>query len=207
MSARCTASPAPGPPPPAARLRSPARHPPVERILQERPEAPHSHQLNREPDFHVLPATPADQRPVLVVQEEHSLQIRLRRRPRIPAVRRRRIIIRQELHRHRPQSRARPPPTHPQRSNRYKNQTPQRRPTSERPVAVTQRSSARYRHWPFRCCSSPITAAGGLPSGRVQGRQCYGQGRPAVPRHRRLGRAAAGEGPRAPRRARAVLRR
>src|SRR5271169_1639983 len=25
----------------------------------------------------------------------------------------------------------------------------------ERPVAVTQRSSARYRHWPFRCCSSP----------------------------------------------------
>ena len=28
-------------------------------------------------------------------------------------------------------------------------------PTSERPVAVTQRSSARYRHWPFRCCSSP----------------------------------------------------
>src|SRR6266550_7808339 len=26
---------------------------------------------------------------------------------------------------------------------------------SERPVAVTQRSSARYRHWPFRCCSSP----------------------------------------------------
>src|SRR6266566_599075 len=26
---------------------------------------------------------------------------------------------------------------------------------SERPVAVIQRSSARYRHWPFRCCSSP----------------------------------------------------
>jgi hypothetical protein len=23
---------------------------------------------------------------------------------------------------------------------------------SEQPVAVTQRSSARYRHWPFRCC-------------------------------------------------------
>ena len=30
-----------------------------------------------------------------------------------------------------------------------------RPPTSERPVAVTQRSSARYRHWPFRCCSNP----------------------------------------------------
>ena len=29
---------------------------------------------------------------------------------------------------------------------------------SEQPVAVTQRSSARYRHWPFRCCSSPDPA-------------------------------------------------
>ena len=26
---------------------------------------------------------------------------------------------------------------------------------SERPPTVTQLSSARYRHWPFRCCSSP----------------------------------------------------
>jgi len=24
-------------------------------------------------------------------------------------------------------------------------------------VTVTQRSSARYRHWPFRCCSTPDT--------------------------------------------------
>jgi predicted acetyltransferase len=32
---------------------------------------------------------------------------------------------------------------------------PNPRPTSERAVAVTQRSSTRYRHWPFRCCSSP----------------------------------------------------
>jgi SnoaL-like polyketide cyclase len=32
--------------------------------------------------------------------------------------------------------------------------------TSERPVAVTQRSSACYRHWPFRCCSSPFTYRG-----------------------------------------------
>src|SRR5712691_6563854 len=31
---------------------------------------------------------------------------------------------------------------------------------SERPPTVTQRSSARYRHWPFCCCSSPETAAG-----------------------------------------------
>ena len=28
-------------------------------------------------------------------------------------------------------------------------------PPSERPVAITQRSSARYRHWPFRCCLTP----------------------------------------------------
>jgi hypothetical protein len=26
-------------------------------------------------------------------------------------------------------------------------------------AAVTQRFSARYRHWPFRCCSSPATAS------------------------------------------------
>jgi hypothetical protein len=29
----------------------------------------------------------------------------------------------------------------------------------ERPAAVTQRSSACYRHWPFRCCSSPESQA------------------------------------------------
>ena len=31
-------------------------------------------------------------------------------------------------------------------------------PRSKRPPTVTQRSSARYRHWPFRCCSSPSAA-------------------------------------------------
>jgi hypothetical protein len=31
-------------------------------------------------------------------------------------------------------------------------------PSSEQPVAVTGRPSARYRHWPFRCCSSPLVA-------------------------------------------------
>ena len=30
----------------------------------------------------------------------------------------------------------------------------------ERPAAVTQRSSACYRHWPFRCCSSPASRKG-----------------------------------------------
>ena len=29
---------------------------------------------------------------------------------------------------------------------------------SGRPPKVTQRSSARYRRWPFRCCSSPGSA-------------------------------------------------
>jgi hypothetical protein len=32
---------------------------------------------------------------------------------------------------------------------------------SERPPTVTQLSSARYRHWPFRCCSSPLAWLGG----------------------------------------------
>jgi len=44
-----------------------------------------------------------DQRPVLVMEEEHPLEIRLGRRPRVPAVRRHKLIIRQELNRHGPQ--------------------------------------------------------------------------------------------------------
>jgi hypothetical protein len=60
--------------------------------------------LKREPGPHVLPAMPADQRPVIVVKEERPLQVRLRRRSRVPAVRRRLIIL-QEFHRHRPQGR------------------------------------------------------------------------------------------------------
>ena len=40
-------------------------------------------------------------------------------------------------------------------------------PGSERPPTVTQLSSARYRHWPFRCCSSPDAArARGRTGGR-----------------------------------------
>lgn len=50
---------------------------------------------------------PAGQRPVIVVKEEHPLQVRLRRRSRVPAVRRR--IIRQVFHRHRPQGRTQSP--------------------------------------------------------------------------------------------------
>jgi hypothetical protein len=64
-----------------------------------------------------------DQGPLLVIEEEHPLQIRLRRRAREPHVRGRRIIS-QELHRHTPQSRTDPPVIHPQRSNRYKIRTP-----------------------------------------------------------------------------------
>jgi hypothetical protein len=37
------------------------------------------------------------------------------------------------------------------------------------PVAVTQRSSARYRHWPFRCCSSHEAA-------QARGRRGGGEG-------------------------------
>jgi hypothetical protein len=94
-----------------------ARH--VQRLLQERPEPPHGHQLQGEPDPHVGPAAPVHQRPVLVVEEENPVQVRLRRRVCVPAVRSR-LIIGQELHRHRPQSRTNLPPGHPQRSNRYK---------------------------------------------------------------------------------------
>jgi hypothetical protein len=63
-----------------------ARH--VERILQERPEPAHGHQLEREASLHVVPAPQVHQLPVLVIEEEHPLQVRLRRRPRVPAVRR-----------------------------------------------------------------------------------------------------------------------
>src|SRR5260370_16624000 len=35
-------------------------------------------------------------------------------------------------------------------------------PTSERPVAATQQSSARYRHWPFRC--KPLHVAASVTS-------------------------------------------
>ena len=90
----------------------------LQRVLQERAQPANGHQLQGEAEFHVLSATPVDQRPV-PLEEEHPLQIRLRRRARVPAVGRR-FIIRQELHRHRSQSRAIPPPARPQRSNRYK---------------------------------------------------------------------------------------
>ena len=38
---------------------------------------------------------------------------------------------------------------------------------SERPVAVTQWSSARYRHWPFCCCSSPVSGQSRSRSSRT----------------------------------------
>jgi hypothetical protein len=51
------------------------------RVLQERPEPPHGHQLEREPGLHVVTAPQIDRRPILVVEEEHPLEVRLRRRP------------------------------------------------------------------------------------------------------------------------------
>ena len=82
-------------------------------------EPAHGHQLEREASLHVVPAPQVHQLPVLVIKEEHPLQVRLRRRPRVPAVRRR-LVIRQELNRHRPHPRGEPGRSHPQPPNRYK---------------------------------------------------------------------------------------
>ena len=108
--------PLPQPPHPIGedRFRAVARRPPagrdprgelalqhrprhVQRIFQERPEPADGHQLEGEPEHHVLAAPPPDQGPVLVIEEEHPPQIRLRRRTREPPVRGR-LIISQELH-------------------------------------------------------------------------------------------------------------
>src|SRR6266478_5325147 len=51
---------------------------------------------------------------------------------------------------------------------------------SERPVAVIQRSSARYRHWPFRCCSSPVTL---LTTALIGASLAACSGAPARPEH------------------------
>ncbi|HEY6789722.1 MAG TPA: hypothetical protein VI365_20675 [Trebonia sp.] len=72
----------------------------VQRFFQERPEPPHRHQLEREPELHVLAPPPPHQRPVLVIEEEHPLQIGLRRRPHEPPVRGRLIISQKVHHRH-----------------------------------------------------------------------------------------------------------
>jgi hypothetical protein len=98
-----------------------ARH--VERVLQERPEPAYGHQLEREAGLHVIPASQVCQLPVLVIEEEHPLQVRLRRRPRVPAVCRR-LVIRQELNRHRPHRRGEPPPFSPAATKRYKTRHP-----------------------------------------------------------------------------------
>jgi hypothetical protein len=42
----------------------------IERILQERPEPPDRHQLQGEPELHVLTAAALDQRPVLLIEED-----------------------------------------------------------------------------------------------------------------------------------------
>ena len=81
------------------------RHRHIEGILQERPEPADSHQLQAEPELHVVAATAIHQRTVLVIEEEHPLQITLRHSPHVPAEGRR-LIIRQELNRHTPQRRA-----------------------------------------------------------------------------------------------------
>ena len=111
----------------------------VERVLHERPQPPHHHQLQREPGPHVVPAVPAYTPPVIVIEEEHPLQVRLRRRPREPAVRRS-LTIRQELHRHRPHRKAANTTTSP---TAIKPLQAFRHPaTSERPLALTRPRAA-----------------------------------------------------------------
>ena len=65
----------------------------------------------------------------------------MRRRSRVQAVRRR-LIIRQEFHRHRPHRRLASTSDRPQRSNCYKSSGGQRPATSERPVALRRRRAA-----------------------------------------------------------------
>jgi hypothetical protein len=75
--------------------------------------------LEAEPEFHVIAATAIDQRPVIVIEEEHPLQVRLRHIPRVPPVRSR-LIITQELNRHTPQRRAHHHTADAESPNRYK---------------------------------------------------------------------------------------
>jgi hypothetical protein len=89
----------------------------VEGVLQERPHPADRDELETEPEVHVLAAVTLDQRPIFVIEEEHALQVSMRRHPRVPAVRHR-LIISQELHRHTPQSRTDPPVTNAQPPNR-----------------------------------------------------------------------------------------
>jgi hypothetical protein len=77
----------------------------VQRVLRERPEPLHRGQLQCEAGPHVLPTMPPDQLQVIVFQEEHAIKVTLRRRPSIPAVRRR-LVIRQELNRRKPHRKA-----------------------------------------------------------------------------------------------------
>jgi hypothetical protein len=56
--------------------------------------------LQRESHLHAVPAPLVDKVHVRVIEEEHALQVSLRRAPRIPAVPSR-LIICQELNRHR----------------------------------------------------------------------------------------------------------
>jgi hypothetical protein len=82
---------------PGHELEHRSRH--VQRVIQESPQPAGSHQLQREANLHVLTAPLANEVHVLVIEEEHPLQVRLGRAPRVPAVGRR-LIIRQELNRH-----------------------------------------------------------------------------------------------------------
>jgi len=114
----------------------------IQRILQEHPHIPHRHQLKTEAQPHVITTTVLDQRPILVIEEEHPLQLRPRRPPDVPAISRR-LVISQKLHRHTPQSRTDQPVTNPRPPNRYKISTTTTPPASERWTAVIPAHPAR----------------------------------------------------------------
>jgi hypothetical protein len=108
--------------------------------------------LQAEPEFHVFAATAVDQRTILVIEEEHPCQVRLRRSPGVPPVRGL-FIISQELNRHAPQRRADHHTRDSESPDRYKIEPSATRPTSDRWTAVTPPEPARYRRCPFGCCS------------------------------------------------------
>ncbi|GAA2627353.1 hypothetical protein GCM10010411_75580 [Actinomadura fulvescens] len=90
----------------------------IQRILQKRPDPTHGHELEAEAEPHMFTTVPINERPIIVIEEEHPLQIRTRRRTRVPAVRRR-LFVGQEVHRHTPQSRTDPQVTNPELPNRH----------------------------------------------------------------------------------------
>jgi hypothetical protein len=73
----------------------------IQRILQKQAQRPHRGHLQTEPDPVLIPSSLRDQVPVRVIEEEKAFQLRRRQPSREPAIRRR-LLISEELNRHRP---------------------------------------------------------------------------------------------------------